>query len=340
MGYCFMTFEKIKTRQQLSAKWRHNYREMQVSNADPSKKDLNEELVSMGEKTYLDAFNEKIKELGYDGKNKKIRKNGVLALEVITTFSRQDKEHIDLEQWKKDNVEWLEKTFNANKEAYGNNVISVVYHADEPGNVHCHAIVIPIDNKGCLNASYYVTKRQQVIEMQDSYAKAMVSHGLERGIKGSKANHKDIKRYYADLNSRIQAELPAAAFNESIIQYRKRANEVYKDAMLKNLALEEENERLKIENEQKIKNAVAAERKMAAEKYSEHERTLEDLERRFGNIKEIENKCRKFDLLIAGANEHEKKVDCFRFLQELIDNGKKVLKKRQKEKNIEYSENR
>ena len=44
MGYCFMSIDKIKTGGQLRAKYNHNYRMVDVSNADPDKKHLNENL--------------------------------------------------------------------------------------------------------------------------------------------------------------------------------------------------------------------------------------------------------------------------------------------------------
>ena len=50
MGYCFMTIEKIKNRQQIAGKYLHNYRQIDVLNADPDKKHLNQELVSLNGK--------------------------------------------------------------------------------------------------------------------------------------------------------------------------------------------------------------------------------------------------------------------------------------------------
>ncbi len=73
---------------------------MDVLNADPEMSYLNEELVKLDDKTYVEAFNERMKTLGY-GEDKKIRSNAVYAFEVVTTFSREDHEKIDLEEWKK-----------------------------------------------------------------------------------------------------------------------------------------------------------------------------------------------------------------------------------------------
>lgn len=135
MGYCFMTFQKIKTPAEMRARYIHNYREKEVSNVDPQKAFLNEELIKLtdeeGKKiSYQEAFKRRIQELPYY-KDHSVRSNAVLGLEVVTTFSRE--ENIDLEEWKRKNVKWLKDTFDKAGD-HKSNVLSVVYHADEPGN--------------------------------------------------------------------------------------------------------------------------------------------------------------------------------------------------------------
>ena len=167
MGYCFMTTQKIKTMGTLRSKHIHNFREATVLNADPELKDQNEEISATFDQQgnrldYNDAWQERMKDLpSYQQHG--TRKNAVLAIEVVTTFSRD--ENIDLEKWKEENVKWLEKTFNVSPDGK-NNVLSVVYHADEPGNVHCHAIVVPVDEKGNLNASRFLDGRRVISQMQ------------------------------------------------------------------------------------------------------------------------------------------------------------------------------
>ena len=246
MGYCFMSIEKIKEKGTMTRKYEHNYRTGYVPNADAEKASLNEELVSLKGKTYVEAFNERMEKL--KKYNPKIRKNAVLGLEIVTTFSREDREIVDIEQWKKDQVTWLEDTFNANKEKYGNNVLSVMYHGDEAGNVHCHAMIIPIDENGRLNASYYLDGRKKIIELQDSYgAKMSKNHGLRRGLKNSSAKHEDIKRYYAALNQALAHEAPPVqkvnGHNETAEEYKVRVDELIKDLNLKILAEQKKAER-------------------------------------------------------------------------------------------------
>lgn len=323
MGYCFMTLEKIKNYNQLVGKYRHNYRKIDVLNADPEKADLNEELVKLNDKTYKEAFDEKLKSLGY-GDTKKVRSNAVYAFEVVTTFSREDREHVDLEQWKKDNVEWLRKEFNADPEKYGDNVISVIYHADEPGNVHCHAIVVPIDDKGNLNARYYVRSRQKMIELQDSYGALMKkNHDLDRGIKNSTAKHQDIKRYYASLNAQLANSLPEAKDKESAHEYRARVNELYRESCLKTMALENKVNRLELEKEQLTKNAKSEGKKESIKQYKDNSDKYMELERQFGPYPEIEEKCMNYDGLLKGITlQEENRDDIIQLLIWLSDMGK------------------
>lgn len=225
MGYCFVTTEKIKSLGTLTSKYIHNYRKVAVENADPNLQHLNEELLALPtnadgtQKTYKEVFKDRINELSYY-KNHKIRSDQVYAFEVVSTFSRED--NIDIEAWKRKNVEWLQKTFNQAGDGK-NNIASVVYHADEPGNVHCHAIVIPVDPNGRLNAKYYTGGYKIMREMQNSYAEDMKEFGLERGLEGGQARHKDIKKYYAELNRTM--EIPETMPFETAAEYRKRCQE-------------------------------------------------------------------------------------------------------------------
>lgn len=100
-----------------------------------------------------------------------------------------------------------------------------MYHADEPGNVHCHSVVIPIDDKGHLNARFYLTGPNVMTRLQDDYAKAMEKHGLERGVKGSRAKHTDIKKFYAKLNQALD-EIPLPKIGESMEDYMKRGKDI------------------------------------------------------------------------------------------------------------------
>lgn len=247
MGYCFMTIGKIKDKGTLGIKYNHNFRKEVVLNADPTLINNNDEIVKLGDKTYTEAFNERIESLEHYKQGYKIRSNQVLAFEIVTTFSKEDAERVDIEQWKKDNLEWLKETFDKDADKYGSNILSMISHEDE-GNIHIHTIVTPVDPEGKLNAYYYTGGRQKMRELQDTYAAKMKSHGLKRGIKGSKATHQDIKKFYTALNQEFAKRLPEPKRFETVEDYRARIEEIYTEQNLKIFGLEKENERLKIEN--------------------------------------------------------------------------------------------
>ncbi|MBS5197011.1 MAG: plasmid recombination protein [Clostridiales bacterium] len=252
MGYCFITTQKITDSATLVRKYEHNYRTENVPNAIPELKNNNQELVPLLDRngnptTYLDAFKERKNSLEYY-KDHKMRKDQVKAIEVLTTFSPKDQERIDIEQWKKDNVQWLKDTFDRNTEKYGSNVISVVFHGDECGNVHCHALVLPVSEDGHFRATEFTGGRKKMRDLQTSYANAMKKHGLQRGLEGSSAKHQDIKKFYTRLNQRMDIPMPKE--NETAFEYRTRITEFVQTeraASLRELLEKEANVRRKLD---------------------------------------------------------------------------------------------
>lgn len=319
MGYCFMTIEKVKDYGTLTRKYEHNYREGYVPNADSNKAEENEELVSLNGKTYSECFIEKLMKLDYY-KKYKLKHNQVMALEIVTTFSREERERVDLDKWKEDNVKWLQQEFNKCPEKYGDNVVSVMYHGDEEGNVHCHALVIPIDETGKLSASKYIDGRKRMIELQDSYGELMMkNHKLERGLKGSIAKHSDIKRYYASLNATINKELPTIEAGESAFEYRERANEYYRDVELKHL-------NQKYEMERKINQAITYSKQERHEFLTERDEFVvnkKKFEKKLGDMRTALSKIKTLDLLHNGLKNYPDR----QFANELLNGMQKVMEK-------------
>lgn len=294
-----MHIDTIKTYSAMNNKFRHNYRMKFVENAIPELEQENEELVSLNGKTYEEAFREKATALGY-GINKSLRKNGVMAFEVLTSFSREDRTKIDIEQWKKDNVEWLRKAFNANPEKYGDNVLSVVYHADEVGNIHCHAFVVPVDNMGKINASYYKADRTSLYELQNSYADKMKVHGLKRGIEGSIANHEDIKRFYTELNQAVDVKIPEYTKEDTLETYKAKIDDFTKTLQASHLRELKAKDREIIVAKSIPKQETTILRRDKAKigrKLDALEREIGDLEREFGPMKNIKSMLRTTSLL-------------------------------------------
>ncbi|MDD6072214.1 MAG: MobV family relaxase [Clostridiales bacterium] len=218
MNYCIMHINKIKTFGTLTSKYKHNYRIADVKNADKELESHNEETFKLPNgKTYTDVCKARIAEIE-KSTGRKIRKDAVLALEIITTFSRSAL--IDVDEWKKVNEKWLKETFNKAPDGKSN-VISMVYHADEAGNIHCHSLIIPINNTGHLSSTSFMNGSKTMRELQDSYAHAMETVGLERGQKGSIAKHKKIRHMYAELNKALD-DIPELKEGESAASYKER----------------------------------------------------------------------------------------------------------------------
>lgn len=223
MGYAFMHIDKIKTTGNMVSKFNHNYRKEQIDNVIPGMEHLNEELIPLpagpdGSKMdYAEAFRDRMNSLSYYSDHR-IKSNQVLGYEVLLTYSRD--ESVDVEEWKTRCVDWLHKTFDHAGDGRSN-VLSAVFHGDETGNVHIHAFIVPIDERGRLNATRYTNGSRQMSLLNDSYADAVKDLGLERGLAGSSAQHKTIRKMYADLNH-AKNSVPDPLPGESAADYKKR----------------------------------------------------------------------------------------------------------------------
>lgn len=238
MGFSFMSINKLGSKTKLIESYLHNFRCYNVENADPAKINDNKEYLLTPGKTYLDCFDEKINQQQLRGIKQPIRKDAVRALEIVATYTKDaTTANIDVDKWVNDNIEWMNKTFNTDKT---NNLISCMLHCDEPGNFHIHAIIIPMDDKGRLNASYYLDGGpQRFRELQSSYGQMMLErHGLERGVQKSVAKHSTVKRYLSRLNNPVGNELPELFTGESAKDYFKRIQPIAEDSRLYHKRLE------------------------------------------------------------------------------------------------------
>jgi hypothetical protein len=140
-----------------------------------------------------------------------IRKNAVLAVEFLLTASpeyfRPDDprlagyyEQQRLESFQHTACEWLQTR-------YGNRIVRAELHLDE-STPHIHAYMVPLDEKGKLNCrALPCGSRYRLSELQDDFALAMKPLGLERGIKGSRASHTSVRKYYTAVNQSPDASL-------------------------------------------------------------------------------------------------------------------------------------
>ena len=117
--------------------------------------------------------------------------------------------------------------------------------------------MVPLDEKGKLNCrALFGGSRYRLSELQDDFAAAMAPLGLERGIKGSRAKHTEVRKYYAAVNSSPDATLDMQTMQRHLAD-RQRA---IKDSV----EMERTNKALSLENQQ-LKQRLA---KASAEAYT------------------------------------------------------------------------
>ena len=214
--FAILRISKLKTAGNIGGLNAHLNRTMKVPNADPDLTNQNHRII--GTENLNADVQDRIKEAGITP-----RKNGVLAIEHLITTSPEffngltkkkvedgkyvlqgSKETIQkYYDFANNSVKWL-------KDRYGTeNVVNVTVHMDEK-TPHLHAIVVPIDGKGRLNAAEFLGNREKMRNMQDTFAEVLKPLGLQRGISGSKAEHVAIKQYYEFLNkaNEVRSEDP------------------------------------------------------------------------------------------------------------------------------------
>ena len=192
MAYSICRIAKLKSGGAIAASEAHTRRQRDTPNAD-LKKD-NERFIGNPPGSFTleqEVFNR----IG----NQKIRKDAVLCVEILLSASPEffrpcnlgEAGHWDkqqLEGWKQANHHWLKQ--------FGDRIVRAELHLDE-STPHIHAYLVPLDEKGKLNCKSIFGDREKLSKFQDSYGAAMAPLGLERGIKGSRATHTQVKEYYA-----------------------------------------------------------------------------------------------------------------------------------------------
>lgn len=300
----------------LTSKFKHNYRKEKVLNADEEREGFNEELVeeydlkNENEMDYVQRFNKRINELEYY-KDHNIRSNGVLAYEINMTYSPTAK--VPLEEWKRENYQWLKDEFNVSPDGK-NNVLSCVFHGDE-NNPHIHAIVVPVDERGKLCASRFTDGFSSMVGYHDRYAERMSQFGLERGTRGSTMEHKQVRKLYADAN-KILKDTPKPKENETAQEYydryRMELESIYASQTMQEKRISEERKR-------QTDAYVTQRRQEMRSKYAEHSENYKreknelnalrkDLNKKEKEINEMLKKAvEKRDSLYVEINELEQR---------------------------------
>ena len=189
MGYAIMRLQKVKTFGQVDARMKHNHRDYKT--AFKSERQNPKIIVNANNQLkYEDFIKQNI--------DKKVRKNAVVAVEIVTSFSPESPP-ADLKLWVGENIKWVSDNFGG-----VSNIYDVAFHADESTG-HLHFIVAPIF-EGKLNCFHFINGRGDLSKLQTSYAEQMAKFGLQRGVEREKTNsfHQDFKTFRAKEVERIQ----------------------------------------------------------------------------------------------------------------------------------------
>ena len=185
MSFAIYRTAKLKSFGEIGGSLSHTYRTRPTPNADENKLHINKHIFE----TYNQCF--------FALKNaipEKRRSNAVLCIEHLITASP------DWDGWNtaKEN-EFFDKSLEFVKKKYGSeNVIAHSIHRDET-TPHLIVYVTPIDEKGGLNAKKWLGGRSKLSQTQTEFANHVKEFGLERGLQNSKARHKTIKEFYAEI---------------------------------------------------------------------------------------------------------------------------------------------
>jgi regulator of replication initiation timing len=276
MAYAICRIQKLKAGN-IGGSSRHTNRECYTPNADPEKEHIR--IIGSPDGPLTPNLETLIRQrIG----SQMIRKNAVLAVEFLLTASpeyfRPDNparagyyDSKRLEDFQKKACEWL-------LNRYGDRIIRAELHLDE-STPHIHAYMVPLDEKGKLNCRGLLGgSRYRLSELQDSFASAMEPLGLERGIKGSKAKHTDIKKYYTAINTAPELVVEPLTVQQQLADRQR--------ALKKSAEMERTAAALSLEN-QKLKRQLAdvsVEAKTQKEEVSKWKKKYEDLANRVRDI--------------------------------------------------------
>lgn len=187
----------------------HLYRERDTPNANLN---ISNFCWDDGEQTTEAAISRLHSELNKikDNSGRKIRSDAVVAIEYVMTaspeFFPEDEEQKTqkAKQFSQIARDWIKETYPEGK------IIAAQIHMDEL-TPHLSIFVTPtvtkeIKNKSgstqtllTLDAKNFLGGRQKLSEQQDAFSRAVSGLGLKRGLRGSKATHQSVNRFYGDL---------------------------------------------------------------------------------------------------------------------------------------------
>mgnify|MGYP000048450529 CR=1 FL=1 len=192
MAYAIFRTAKLKTGGEIAASVQHCMRTRATPNAIPGVKNK----IVWGSANPQKDIDERLA-------NAKGRKNSVKVIEVLSTVSPEWFEQATADQV----TEWWKKSCTEIIRTFGkDNVAHLQIHFDE-STPHITGYVVP-NKDGRLNARHWLGGRQLLSQMQDRMAQCVAHLGIERGVKGSKAKHDRVARFYGAIEQEAPTWTP------------------------------------------------------------------------------------------------------------------------------------
>lgn len=201
MGFAIMRFAKIKDVNAGNALMRHIRREVPIKSLSrPENRNVYISSSDVNINKNISFKNALKSRIG----DQKIRKNSVLGLEIIMTFTNGCIKEDKVKDWAKKSMDWICDNFGGPE-----NIVISCLHKDEKVD-HIHVIIQPFYN-GKLNCKHYIDGPASCRKLQDSYFEAVKDCGdLDRGIssKITEAKNENHKRWIAQ-QAKKESELQA-----------------------------------------------------------------------------------------------------------------------------------
>ncbi|MCE5364209.1 MobV family relaxase [Pseudomonas anguilliseptica] len=189
--YAILRAEKHKSVSAVARSARHTFRERPTLNADGANAFKNRFLGSRDTKDLLSRLSARLPESR--------RRDAVLCIEYLITASPEafikHGGHLDDlgSGYFADALAWLRARHGQD------NVLAAAVHLDET-TPHLVAYVVPLTQDARLSARDFLGGPKAMRAMQDSFFSACGQpHGLLRGVRGSKAHHTEISKFYTGL---------------------------------------------------------------------------------------------------------------------------------------------
>lgn len=194
MGYAILRVQKLKHMASVRRSMRHSFREQPTPNADPERAAMNTHVGACSAAEGVSRVEARLPE--------RRRSDAVLAIEYLVTASPEAmaaKTAAEQDAYLHDALDWIRERHGAE------NVVYAGIHRDER-TPHLYAYAVPVDpQSGRLNAKRWLGGPGALSAMQTEFAERIGrTHGLERGIEGSKATHQRVRRHYAALNRPVE----------------------------------------------------------------------------------------------------------------------------------------